>query len=127
LIMCIILAVAAAPVAAQVIGTPITTVPTTITEPGVYYFTGNLTTLPARLRGELPPPPGGPGACPPQGCHGPPPIEPVDGIVVEADNVTIDLMGFTLTGSGGEVGISIDARRNVTVRNGTIRPKLLRL
>ena len=50
------------------------------------------------------------------------------GIVVEADNVTIDLMGFSLiglpgTGKGSSTGngIFMSGRANVEVRNGTVR------
>jgi len=47
------------------------------------------------------------------------------GITVNADNVTIDLMGCTLTGpgktSGSNVGISINGHNNVEVRNGTVQ------
>ncbi len=48
----------------------------------------------------------------------------IDGVVIGADNVTLDLNGFTIFGSG-EVGlndgISIIASDNVEVRNGTVR------
>jgi len=46
-----------------------------------------------------------------------------DGIIVNADNVTIDLMGFSLigTGSGTTYGIYMDGRSNVEIRNGTVR------
>ncbi len=54
--------------------TLIESLPFTITTPGSYYLTGNLTSA-------------------------------GNGIVVESDNVTIDLMGFTLTGSGSGGGI----------------------
>jgi len=45
------------------------------------------------------------------------------GITVSADNVTIDLMGFSLIGpgSGTNFGIYMNDRRNVEIRNGTIR------
>jgi hypothetical protein len=45
------------------------------------------------------------------------------GIIVNVDNVTIDLMGFSLNGSGGLVleGVSMYGRKNVEVRNGTIQ------
>jgi hypothetical protein len=50
---------------------------------------------------------------------------PSNGISIEADDVTIDLMGFTMTGSGGASGIqmadTVDPRNNVVVRNGSIR------
>ena len=43
-----------------------------------------------------------------------------DGITVDADNVTIDLMGFSLRGGTG-FGISATAgRKNLQVRNGTV-------
>jgi hypothetical protein len=46
-----------------------------------------------------------------------------DGIRVNADDVTLDLNGFTLTGGGGLIadGISIAGFKNVELRNGTIR------
>jgi len=44
------------------------------------------------------------------------------GILVNTNDVTIDLAGFTLTGSGGEFyGVEINGRTNVEVRNGTVR------
>ena len=50
-------------------------------------------------------------------------ISPGDGITVNADNVTIDLMGFSLIGpgSGTGTGIYMSDRANVEVRNGTVR------
>lgn len=44
-------------------------------------------------------------------------------IVVAADNVTVDLNGFSLTGLGGKLGegIAIEERRNVKVHNGFLR------
>lgn len=44
-------------------------------------------------------------------------------ITVSADDVTIDLCGFTLTGpgSGENYGISMSLRKNIEIRNGTIR------
>ena len=48
----------------------------------------------------------------------------IDGVEINADNVTLDLNGFTIFGSG-EVGlndgISIIASDNAEVRNGTVR------
>ena len=49
-----------------------------------------------------------------------------DGILINADDVTLDLNGFALAGLGGEPadgdGIRVnDARLNITVRNGIIR------
>lgn len=46
------------------------------------------------------------------------------GITVNTDNVTIDLMGFSLTGSGTGYFMGIDitgGRNNVEIRNGTVR------
>jgi hypothetical protein len=44
-------------------------------------------------------------------------------ITVTTDNVTIDLMGYSLIGHGGEdtCGIYMDGRSNVEIRNGTVR------
>ncbi len=73
-------------------GTPISSLPFTISQSGSYYLTRNLASS-------------------------------TDGIIVTADNVTIDLMGFTLSGPGGQEGVSdaAVARFNITVRNGTLR------
>lgn len=74
--------------------TPITSLPFTITTPGSYYLTGNLSTA-------------------------------SDGILVSASDVTIDLMGFVITGPGpgSNSGIELDSfnHENLTVRNGTVR------
>ena len=46
------------------------------------------------------------------------------GIIVNSDDVTIDLMGFTLTGDGDQVndyGIYVNGKSNTEVRNGTIK------
>lgn len=44
-----------------------------------------------------------------------------DGIVVEADHVSIDLMGYSLTGDGSSgQGISVTDADGVTIRNGAI-------
>ena len=46
------------------------------------------------------------------------------GITINADNVTLDLMGFSLVGPGGTGlydGIHMNGRTNVEVRNGTVR------
>jgi parallel beta-helix repeat protein len=77
------------------VGTRINSLPYTITQPGFYYLASNLTG--------------------PPGQHG---------ITVSADNVTIDLMGFSITGpgtTGPERGISMTGKTNVEIRNGTIR------
>lgn len=46
-----------------------------------------------------------------------------NGILIAADNVAIDLMGFTLEGGDGSLrGITVDVpRNNLTVRNGIVR------
>jgi hypothetical protein len=72
-------------------GTKISSLPYTITIPGYYYLTGNLYYS------------GG------------------TGITVNADNVTIDLMGFTLTGTTLGYGVNMNGRNKVEVRNGTMR------
>src|SRR6266446_2752769 len=77
--------------------TPISAVPATITTSGSYYLTTNLTcTL----------------------CGG-----GTNGITIVADGVTLDLMGFDLTGtSGSGKGILASiGRTNLCVRNGTVR------
>lgn len=46
------------------------------------------------------------------------------GITITADNVTLDLMGFSLIGPGGSSeynGIHIDGKSNAEIRNGTVR------
>ena len=44
------------------------------------------------------------------------------GITVNASNVTIDLAGFEVAGTGGSTGVVIGTGiSNVTIRNGTIR------
>lgn len=45
------------------------------------------------------------------------------GITITADNVTLDLMGFTLDGGGAieHYGIIFSGQDNVTVKNGTVR------
>ncbi len=66
-----------------------------IDQPGSYYFTGDITID----------------------------VNDKDGIALEANDVTIDLMGYTLKGpdSGNKHGINIDRCRNVEIRNGSIR------
>lgn len=73
--------------------TPISSLPYLITQPGSYYVTGNLTGVP--------------------GEHG---------ITVAASNVTLDLNGFALTGSGGDVGIfgAGGGYASVRVLNGSV-------
>jgi hypothetical protein len=74
--------------------TAITTMPYSITQPGSYYLTTNLTGV--------------------TGNHG---------IVIFADNVTLDMNGFTLFGvPGAGRGIVIPGvQYNITVGNGTVR------
>ena len=79
------------------VGTKITSLPYTINNPGYYYFGGNLA---INLTGTN------------------------AAITVAANNVTIDLMGFSLTNtyaSGWAAnGIYMNGRNNVEVRNGTL-------
>jgi parallel beta-helix repeat protein len=81
------------------LGTAITTLPVAITIPGVYYLTKNLTISDPEL----------------------------NAITVGADDVTIDLMGFCLTGPGKASGALnsgirlFGTRSNVEIRNGSIK------
>lgn len=70
-------------------------IPLTITDSGSYYFTGDLTY---------------------------PSTEAAYAITVEANNVTIDLMGYSLAGQGAghNYGFWITSWHNVEIRNGTI-------
>jgi hypothetical protein len=77
--------------------TPISSAPYTISQPGSYYLTTNLTS----------------------GEHG---------IIIATNGVTLDLMGFTITGDGGryDYGIFLDGATNnlieqVVVKNGIVR------
>ena len=79
------------------VGTRITSLPYTINTPGFYYLAGNLTIAASQSL--------------------------TSAISVNADNVTIDLMGFNLSCTGTSdftSGIGIASRRNVEVRNGTV-------
>ena len=80
------------PVGRPAVGTKITSLPYTIWTPGYYYFTGNLS------RGSGP------------------------GITINADNVTLDLMGFALIGPADNNGFGIiwGTQNNIEVRNGTL-------
>ncbi len=76
--------------------TPISSIPFSITQPGSYYLTGNLSTALA-----------------------------VDGISIDAKNVTIDLNGFRMTGNGAGLKAIHITNANVTtetlvVKNGTM-------
>jgi len=78
-------------------GTPISSLPFAITQPGSYYLTRNLS------------------------------VASGVGITIDADDVTLDLMGFTLSGPGSNSashGITRNVnttRRNNTIRNGVLR------
>jgi hypothetical protein len=77
------------------VGTKITSLPSTISQSGFYYLGGNLT-----YSGDS------------------------NAITITADNVTLDLMGFSLTctGTSGNLnGVYINGRKNLEVRNGTLR------
>jgi hypothetical protein len=73
------------------VGTKITSLPKIIDTPGFYYLSGNLTATSGA------------------------------GITINADDVTLDLMGFCLSGNVGNYSISILGRKNVEIRNGTLR------
>jgi hypothetical protein len=74
-------------------GTPITSIPYTITQPGYYYLTGDLR---ATSSGQ-------------------------NGIAVQAQDVTIDLKGYSLVGhSGTGTGIDGSFYRNLIVENGRV-------
>ena len=75
------------------VGTEIKSLPYTISSPGFYYITKDL-------------------SC--SGSHG---------ITIDANNVTLDLMGFSLIGGGtGDYnGIYICNTTNIEIRNGTVR------
>lgn len=70
------------------------TFPITISQPGSYFLTGNITAPSGK-----------------------------DGIVIATPSVTLDLNGFTLAGQPPQYGIADDgtvARKNIVIRNGTI-------
>ncbi len=80
--------------------TAITTLPYSITNSGVYCFTGNISTNIASYYEAL--------------------------LTINASNVVLDLNGYMLDGSGAGLftstkAISAHQRQNVTIRNGTIR------
>lgn len=78
------------------VGTEIKSLPYTVPSSGFYYITKDLTCSSV--------------------------IKP--GILVKCDDVTIDLMGFRLTGPGGTGacdGIYMNGRTNVEIRNGTVK------
>jgi hypothetical protein len=76
------------------VGTRITSLPYTISTPGFYYLAGNLS-----YSGSS------------------------NGITVDSDDVTFDLMGFRLSGPGsgsGKYAIYMSSRKSVEIRNGTV-------
>jgi len=76
------------------IGTKIRSLPYTISSPGFYYIEKNLS------------------------------CSTGTGITITANDVTLDLMGFTIDGSGGPAGsdgINMNGTANVEIRNGTVR------
>lgn len=77
------------------VGTKIASLPYTISTPGYYYLTGNLSYA------------GG------------------NGIIIDSNNVTIDLMGFVLAGPDTETGeysgIYMNGRQSVEIRNGIVK------
>lgn len=74
--------------------TPIASLPITISQPGSYYFTRNLTGVAGQ-----------------------------SGITITADDVSIDLRGFCLIGVAGSLdGVrATGVRRNLDIRHGTVR------
>ena len=44
-----------------------------------------------------------------------------NGIAISSDNVTLDLMGFTLSGGTGSGITVVSTRRNITIKNGIVR------
>ena len=77
------------------VGTKITSLPYTISTPGFYYLTGNLSY--SNIFNN--------------------------GITVNSDDVTLDLMGFSLSGPGPNSdgdAIYMSGRKNVEIRNGTL-------
>jgi hypothetical protein len=74
------------------VGTKITILPYTISAPGFYYLGANF-----NYTGTAP------------------------AITVNADGVTLDLMGFRLSGNGTNKGIFMHGRKNVEIRNGSLQ------
>lgn len=46
---------------------------------------------------------------------------PGDGLLVDADGITINLNGHTITGSGAGIGITVRSHSDVTIQGGTVR------
>jgi hypothetical protein len=74
------------------VGTKITSLPCTISAAGFYYLGSNFT-----YTG----------------------VNPAISVIV--DGVTLDLMGFSLTGNGSNKGIYMSGRKNVEIRNGSLK------
>jgi Right handed beta helix region len=74
-------------------GTPISSIPFTITQPGRYYLTRNLTSAAG-----------------------------INAVTIQASNVTLDLHGFTLQGPGssGDGVLVSGAQSGIRVENGTV-------
>ena len=72
-------------------GTRITSLPYTISAPGSYYLGRNLSSTSTGIT-----------------------------ITAGVNNVTLDLMGFSITGPGSNSGILMSGSKNVEVRNGTV-------
>jgi hypothetical protein len=74
--------------------TAVTNLPYTITTAGSYYLTTNLTSAPGQA-----------------------------GVIIHADNVILDLDGFSLIGGGGSNGVFVAPAnmKNIAIQNGTIR------
>jgi parallel beta-helix repeat protein len=79
------------------VGTPINSVPYTISSSGMYYLNGNLTCTSTNE----------------------------SAIFISANDVTLDLMGYCLTGPGKTSGVGNDGintlANNVEIRNGTVK------
>lgn len=75
--------------------TPISSIPTTINQPGSYYLTQNLTNT----------------------------VSNGDGIIIDANHVTLDLNGFTLadTGIGDDGIVVLGDQDNIHIKNGVVR------
>ena len=99
LLVLLALVAGAAPARAETVNcTAITALPAVITVPGVYCFTGDLTTA----------------------------LTPVFAVDIQTNNVTLDLNGFKLSGlTAGlgtqSTGVYAEDRQNITIKNGTIR------
>ena len=99
LLVLLALVLGPAPARAETVScTPITSLPAVITVQGIYCFTGHLST--GMTSGNA--------------------------IDIQTNNVVLDLNGFKLGGLAAgpgtfAVGIHVDDRRNITIKNGTVR------